>query len=47
MHHYPRLHGLSQFFRVRSLLVTLSQLIQLYVRLVVLPALGLRDKLTA
>lgn len=34
--HYPRLHGRSQFFRVRSLLITLSQLIRLYVRTVVL-----------
>jgi hypothetical protein len=31
VHHYPRLHGRSQFFRVRSLLTTLYQLIQLYV----------------
>ena len=30
VHHYPRLHGKSQFFRVRSLLVTLSQLVRLY-----------------
>ena len=36
VHHYPRLHGRSQFFRVRSLLVTLSQLIRLYVQLVLL-----------
>jgi glycosyltransferase involved in cell wall biosynthesis len=31
VHHYPRLHGRSQFFRVRSLLTTLYQLIRLYV----------------
>ena len=36
VHHYPRLHGRSQFFRVRSLLITLGQLIRLYIRLVVL-----------
>lgn len=35
VHHYPRLHGRSQFFRVRSLAVTLSQLVRLWVRLVV------------
>ena len=38
VHHYPRLHGRSQFFRVRSLAVTLSQLLRLWVRLVLLPA---------
>ena len=31
--HYPRLHGRSQFFRVRSLLKTFYQLAKLYVRL--------------
>lgn len=36
VHHYPRLHGRSQFFRVRSLIVTLFQLIRLYIRLVIL-----------
>ncbi len=36
VHHYPRLHGRSQFFRIRSLLVTLVQLIRLYIRLVIL-----------
>lgn len=36
VHHYPRLHGRSQFFRLRSLLKTLYQLIRLYVRLVIL-----------
>jgi glycosyltransferase involved in cell wall biosynthesis len=34
VHHYPRLHGRSQFFRVRSLLSTLSQLVRLWFRLV-------------
>lgn len=34
VHHYPRLHGRSQFFRFRSLLKTLYQLLRLYVQLV-------------
>jgi glycosyltransferase involved in cell wall biosynthesis len=34
--HYPRLHGRSQFFRVRSLAKTFYQLAQLWARLVVL-----------
>lgn len=33
--HYPRLHGRSQFFRVRSLAVTFAQLLKLYWRLVI------------
>jgi glycosyltransferase involved in cell wall biosynthesis len=33
VHHYPRLHGRSQFFRVRSLLSTLYQLIRLRLQL--------------
>jgi glycosyltransferase involved in cell wall biosynthesis len=33
--HYPRLHGSSQFFRVRSLLTTLRQLVGLWLTLVV------------
>ena len=40
VHHYPRLHGRSQFFRVRSLLTTFSQLVQLYLRLVIAPAIS-------
>lgn len=36
VHHYPRLHGRSQFFRVRSLAVTFAQLVSLWVRLVLL-----------
>ena len=36
VHHYPRKHGRSQFFRVRSLAVTFWQLLRLWVRLVVL-----------
>ncbi|MGH9628294.1 MAG: glycosyltransferase family 2 protein [Bryobacteraceae bacterium] len=35
VHHYPRLHGRSQFFRFRSLFKTLYQLIRLYLQLVV------------
>jgi len=34
VHHYPRLHGRSEFFRLRSLASTLYQLIRLYLRLV-------------
>ena len=33
VHHYPRLHGKSQFFRLRSLAGTFSQLLNLWVRL--------------
>jgi glycosyltransferase involved in cell wall biosynthesis len=36
VHHYPRLHGRSQFFRIRSLLKTLYQLFRLFVRVVIL-----------
>ena len=36
VHHYPRLHGKSQFFRVKSLAATFMQLLRLWVRLVVL-----------
>jgi glycosyltransferase involved in cell wall biosynthesis len=36
VHHYPRLHGRSQFFRVRSLAITFLQLLRLWVRLVIL-----------
>ena len=36
VHHYPRLHGRSQFFRIRSLAVTLLQLLRLWARLVIL-----------
>lgn len=39
VHHYPRLHGRSQFFRVRSLATTFYQLMRLYVTAVVWPAL--------
>jgi hypothetical protein len=33
--HYPRMHGSSQFFRVRSLFTTLRQLLALWFTLVV------------
>ncbi len=36
VHHYPRLHGRSQFFRLRSLLTTLYQLIRLRIQLFLL-----------
>jgi hypothetical protein len=36
VHHYPRQHGRSQFFRLRSLLTTFFQLANLYLRLVLL-----------
>ena len=35
VHHYARIYGHSQFFRVRSLLTTFSQLVNLWVKLVV------------
>lgn len=38
VHHYPRRHGRSQFFRVKSLLVTLYQLIHLYITVMALSA---------
>lgn len=40
VHHYPRLHGRSQFFRVRSLFVTFYQLCRLWVRLIALAAIA-------
>jgi glycosyltransferase involved in cell wall biosynthesis len=40
VHHYPRLHGRSQFFRIRSLGTTFCQLIDLWVRLFVFNWLG-------
>ncbi len=40
VHHYPRLHGRSQFFRLRSLAVTFSQLVRLWYRLVLAPPLA-------
>lgn len=38
VHHYPRLHGRSQFFRVKSLATTFYQLCRLWVRIVGIPA---------
>jgi glycosyltransferase involved in cell wall biosynthesis len=38
--HYPRLHGRSQFFRLKSLATTALQLMSLYLRLVLGPALA-------
>jgi glycosyltransferase involved in cell wall biosynthesis len=37
VHHYPRLYGRSQFFRIRSLMATFTQLMDLYFRLVLAP----------
>ena len=49
VHHYPRLHGRSQFFRLRSLAVTFVQLLRLWVRLVIfrmsIPMVDLRPLL--
>ena len=42
--HYPRLHGRSQFFRLRSLRTTLSELARLYLRLVVAPAFTRKER---
>jgi glycosyltransferase involved in cell wall biosynthesis len=36
VHHYPRLYGQSQFFRLRSLATTFYQLVRLWIRLVIL-----------
>jgi glycosyltransferase involved in cell wall biosynthesis len=36
VHHLPRIHGRSQFFRLRSLAATFYQLLRLYWRLVVM-----------
>ena len=49
VHHYARLYGRSQFFRIRSLITTLSQLVRLWVNLVVIgerprPALPLSEE---
>jgi glycosyltransferase involved in cell wall biosynthesis len=47
VHHYPRLHGRSQFFRTRSLITTLSQLFELYWRIVVRAPRGERQQRVA
>src|SRR5206468_3259060 len=36
VHHYPRMYGKSQFFRLRSLATTLYELVGLWLRVVVL-----------
>jgi glycosyltransferase involved in cell wall biosynthesis len=40
VHHYPRRHGRSQFFRWRSLAITAGQLTRLWFQLVAAPALA-------
>jgi glycosyltransferase involved in cell wall biosynthesis len=47
VHHYPRLYGRSQFFRVRSLATTFYQLARLFVSLVAIPALARKVHRTA
>jgi hypothetical protein len=37
VHHYPRLHGKSQFFRLPALASTLAQLLKLWWKLVLKP----------
>jgi glycosyltransferase involved in cell wall biosynthesis len=44
VHHYPRLHGRSRFFRVQSLLTTFTELVRLYLQLVLLPAMRGEDR---
>lgn len=44
VHHYPRLHGRSQFFRLRSLATTFLQLLRLYGKVVLAPALPAAKK---
>lgn len=44
VHHYPRRHGRSQFFRFQSLMTTLYQLLRLYLRLVAAPAFTGKDR---
>ncbi|WP_031494936.1 glycosyltransferase family 2 protein [Bryobacter aggregatus] len=42
VHHYPRQHGRSQFFRIRSLMTTFYQLFRLWWWLLVMPRLGMK-----
>jgi glycosyltransferase involved in cell wall biosynthesis len=42
VHHYPRLYGKSQFFRIKSLFSTLYQLFRLWWWLLVMPRLRLK-----
>ncbi|MEO8130612.1 MAG: glycosyltransferase family 2 protein, partial [Bryobacteraceae bacterium] len=44
VHHYPRLHGKSQFFRVRSLAATFLQLCTLFCQLVVRPLISYGER---
>lgn len=44
VHHYPRLHGRSQFFRVKSLARTTRQLLNLWWRLVLLPSIAREER---
>jgi glycosyltransferase involved in cell wall biosynthesis len=44
VHHYPRLHGRSQFFRVKSLATTFYQLCRLWLKIVGAPALGMPER---
>ncbi|MBM3787311.1 MAG: glycosyltransferase family 2 protein [Acidobacteria bacterium] len=43
VHHYPRLHGRSQFFRIKALANTFFQLVRLWITLVLLPQVTGRD----
>ncbi len=45
VNHYPRLHGRSQFFRLKSLATTFVQLLRLYDQLVLSPAAPIRPVL--
>jgi glycosyltransferase involved in cell wall biosynthesis len=47
VHHYPRQHGRSQFFRMRSLAATMTQLVRLWIRLVVLSTMVLSTMVRA
>ncbi len=42
VHHYPRIHGKSQFFRIKSLATTFYQLFRLWCWLLVFPRLGVK-----
>lgn len=42
VHHYPRLHGKSQFFRIKSLATTFYQLFRLWWWLRLAPRLGMK-----
>ncbi len=44
VHHYPRLHGTSQFFRVRSLATTFVQLCALFRSLVLVPLFSRQEQ---